>query len=228
MDSPPIFMIKDTFWTPWAPFPHCPRPSAHTSPVASRPSARSSPVTSPLAARVGLGVHLPTAGILITPISPNSFYHTVRTRSRESSPLSTPPSSPAPTVAKLLPAVVIQNLAQKLPPLPSYNSDDDMTTAADPRYDGSGTSAAAMDFLKGLNLLHRNRRTPFTDAEKLEDVADRFSHDSPPDRWFQGQTFTAWGTFTVAFKARFASVPVTVKPLPRRLAELQKMRIKTD
>ncbi|KAJ7604540.1 hypothetical protein FB45DRAFT_1080867 [Roridomyces roridus] len=101
-----------------------------------------------------------------------------------------------------------------------------MTNANDLRYDGSGTSATAMDFLRGVNLIHDARTTPFTDAQKLRDVGNRFNYTSAPDRWFRAATtLTTWDLFTAAFEARFANTPVTIKPLPQRVAELQSMRI---
>ncbi|KAJ7647994.1 hypothetical protein FB45DRAFT_1020205 [Roridomyces roridus] len=104
---------------------------------------------------------------------------------------------------------------------------DDMTESHELRYDGSGTSDDASDFLKSLNLIHRKSRPPLTDADKLVDVADRFRTNSSPDRWFRAQNFGgSWSAFVTAFQARFASVSITIKPLGERLEELHNIKIK--
>ncbi|KAJ7623125.1 hypothetical protein FB45DRAFT_1087872 [Roridomyces roridus] len=190
------------------------------------------PVGSPLiVARVGLQIHSPRAGLLLAnPISPTSFYALV-TRlpdSTNSSPLSTPPSTPPPPAYKLLPPAVIHTSLET--PKPKVVSlpilDDDMPDLNDPRYDGSGTSDDAMDFLKSLNLLHRKSKPALSDDEKLADVGDRFRTNSPPDRWFRGQNFSSsWSKFVTEFTARFASLLITVKPLGQRRAELHGIRV---
>ncbi|KAJ7603417.1 hypothetical protein FB45DRAFT_881830 [Roridomyces roridus] len=190
------------------------------------------PVGSPLiVARVGLQIHSPRAGLLLAnPISPTSFYALVTQLpdSTNSSPLSTPPSTPPPPAYKLLPPAVIHTSLET--PKPKVVSlpilDDDMPDLNDPRYDGSGTSDDAMDFLKSLNLLHCKSKPALSDDEKLADVGDRFRTNSPPDRWFRGQNFSSsWSKFVTEFTARFASLLITVKPLGQRRAELHGIRV---
>ncbi|KAJ6624479.1 hypothetical protein B0H10DRAFT_1943087 [Mycena sp. CBHHK59/15] len=93
-----------------------------------------------------------------------------------------------------------------------------------PTFTGSGTSAAAaINFIKDVCLGFRDRTV--NDAEKLEEVGDRFQHGSPADVWFRASTFTTWATFTHTFEERFAGMAPMVKPRPQLLAELAGMRI---
>ncbi|KAJ6625757.1 hypothetical protein B0H10DRAFT_1942277 [Mycena sp. CBHHK59/15] len=81
----------------------------------------------------------------------------------------------------------------------------------------------AIDFLKDVRLGLRDRGA--TDAEKLEEVGDRFRHGSPADIWFRGKTFKTWTAFTKVFEERFAGMVPIAKPRPQLLAELTGMRI---
>ncbi|KAJ6572837.1 hypothetical protein DFH09DRAFT_1362366 [Mycena vulgaris] len=93
-----------------------------------------------------------------------------------------------------------------------------------PTFTGNGTSAAAaIDFIKDVRLGFRGGTAK--DAEKLEEVGDRFRHGSPADIWFRASTFTTWAAFTRAFEERFAGMPPIVKPRAQLLAELAGMRI---
>ncbi|KAJ6561376.1 hypothetical protein DFH09DRAFT_1479597 [Mycena vulgaris] len=94
--------------------------------------------------------------------------------------------------------------------------------ATGPTFTGNGTSAA-IDFIKDVRLGFRGGTA--NDAEKLEEVGDRFRHGLPADVWFRASTFTTWAAFTRAFEERFAGMAPMVKPRPQLLAELAGMRI---
>ncbi|KAJ7620802.1 hypothetical protein B0H17DRAFT_1219467 [Mycena rosella] len=74
---------------------------------------------------------------------------------------------------------------------------------------------------------HRDRR------EKLLDVADRFKHASPADKWFEAvkadpilaQQTTTWAGFSAVFQDRFKGAAPASKPPVQLEAELARMRI---
>ncbi|KAJ7433498.1 hypothetical protein FB451DRAFT_1472177 [Mycena latifolia] len=174
-----------------------------------------------------LGLHT-AAGLLISPVSPTSFYLLPRDLQKAlekarisfpgSSPLTSLESTPAPNLAPA--AIIIPT--KRIPALPIQRTRRQMSVG--PTFTGSGTSAAkAIDFLKDVRLGFSGRT--LTDTEKLEEVGDRFRHATPADVWFRASKFTAWNAFVTAFEARFAAMVPVVKPRPQLLAELVGMRI---
>ncbi|KAJ6489416.1 hypothetical protein DFH09DRAFT_1338948 [Mycena vulgaris] len=171
-----------------------------------RPLSPAAPIFTPPAAiaRVGLGIH-GRAGLLISPpISPRDFYATVLRAHTPATPPSSPLSSVPPTPPTLLPAALIIPPYKKFTPISTIR---DMSFTG-PSFNGAGGTAAAMDFLKGVRLAQRAAQMT-TDGEKLEDVADRFRHGTPPPRRMN----------------RFAGVQTPVKPSAQLLDELGGMRM---
>ncbi|KAJ6538292.1 hypothetical protein B0H10DRAFT_1971617 [Mycena sp. CBHHK59/15] len=189
-------------------------------------SSLPSPATTPLPT-AGLGHGLGAAFVgLRGPISPGTFYRRPHSSNSQngtpsSSPL--PPLTPSP-VAQTAPATVITPAKNSTPSIPRQiiARRKDMFTG--PTFTGNGTSAAvAIDFIKDVRLGFRGGTA--TDAEKLEEVGDRFRHGSPADIWFRASMFTTWAAFTRAFEERFAGMAPIMKPRAQLLAELAGMRI---
>ncbi|KAJ6518433.1 hypothetical protein DFH09DRAFT_1428013 [Mycena vulgaris] len=189
-------------------------------------SSLPSPATTPLRTS-GLGHGLGAAFVgLRGPISLSTFYQhphasDLRNGTPSSSPL--PPLTPSP-VAQTAPATVITPARNSIPSIPRQiiARRKDMSTG--PTFTGNGTSAAAaIDFIKDVRLGFRGETVK--DADKPEEVGDRFQHRSPADIWFRASTFTTWAAFTRAFEERFAGMAPIVKPRAQLLAELAGMRI---
>ncbi|KAJ7783133.1 hypothetical protein B0H16DRAFT_479222 [Mycena metata] len=86
------------------------------------------------------------------------------------------------------------------------------------------------DWMRMLRVHYRTNGV--ADAERLDDVADRFKAGSPADKWFKGLDTAVdkvdWGTFMRAFKTRFPDITPVEKPRIQFLAEVAGMRISME
>ncbi|KAJ7066663.1 hypothetical protein C8F01DRAFT_952516, partial [Mycena amicta] len=83
------------------------------------------------------------------------------------------------------------------------------------------------DFLKLCRIYFREKDIA-SSADKLLEVADRFSDGSPADEWFKNLPAidkATWDLFSTAFETRFKDVKPVLRLRAQLLAELSHMRI---
>ncbi|KAJ7262526.1 hypothetical protein C8J57DRAFT_1231890 [Mycena rebaudengoi] len=142
------------------------------------------------------------------------------------------PALSSPALAPRLPALVAPPQPAAPTPRPRRRMGDQIYFSGDKRAPGE---LSAVNFVRRLEIQFRANNV-VADADKIEEALLRFKADSPVDAWWaEIQADTArriqvatWPTFLTAFNDRFRGVQSVSKPLGRRLADLERMRMDMD